>query len=85
MSGGVEIPLELSLAKERRHRLLLSLAEEEDYKSLLAAAEALNELVLALQVANRWLAQEAGEHAAVQIKAEYADAKRLGEELGPTC
>ena len=84
MSNNVDIPLELSLAKENRHRLLLSLAEEEDYESLLAAAEALNELVLALQAANRWLAQEAGEHLAVQIKAEYAEAKRLGENLGPS-
>lgn len=77
----VELPLELSLKKEARHRELLDMHSNEDWDGLLAAAELLNEALFTQQVAARWLAKEAADNLEQAVMAEH----KQGEPRGPLC
>lgn len=66
----VEMPLELSLKKEARHRELLDMYENDDWQSLLAAAELLNEALTTQQAMNKWLAKEAADNLAEAWEAQ---------------
>lgn len=60
----VEMPLELDLKAEARHRELLDMYQNEEWGELLAAAELLNEALKVQQVMNKWLAKEAADNLA---------------------
>lgn len=74
----VELPLELSLRKEARHRELLDMHSNKDWDSLLAAAELLNEALFTQQVTARWLAKEAADNLEQAVMAEYKHGKPHG-------
>lgn len=79
----VEIPMELALLKEARHRELLEMRSTGDIDSLLAATETLNEALLVSQVQSKWFAREASSHLAAAMKAEYASSSTPENDLGP--
>lgn len=81
----VEIPLELALKKEARHRELLEMHATGDIDTLLQAAEVLNEALLACQVEKQWFCREASSNLAAAMKAKYADDRSSENESGSTC
>ena len=58
----VEMPLELDLKAEARHRELLDMYQNQEWGELLAAAELLNEALKVQQAMNKWLAKEAADN-----------------------
>lgn len=58
----VEVPLEVSLKAEARHRELLDMYDNEEWTELLAAAELLNEALKVQQAMCKWLAKEAADN-----------------------
>lgn len=68
----VEMPLELVLRAEARHRELLDMHQNEEWGQLLAAAELLNEALKTQQAMNKWLAKEAADNLAEAWQAKKA-------------
>lgn len=68
----VEMPLELDLKAEARHRELLDMYQNEEWGELLAAAELLNEALKVQQAMTRWMAREAADNLAEAWQATRA-------------
>lgn len=68
----VEMPLELDLKAEARHRELLDMYQNEEWGELLAAAELLNEALKVQQAMTRWMAKEAADNLAEAWQATRA-------------